>query len=105
MELVWQYSFCLPLTTNGASYRCNAYDFGSNYSAGALQAAGGMDYLVHLAERHYEKSNALHSFAPIVTYLFTLCAGTGHVAYSVLPVIAEVSRESELDQNDQCQLP
>ncbi|MCV5434146.1 anaerobic C4-dicarboxylate transporter family protein, partial [Escherichia coli] len=25
---------------------------------------------------------------------FTLCAGTGHVAYSVLPVIAEVSRES-----------
>ena len=75
-------------------------------AAGALQAAGGMDYLVHLAEKALRKiQNALHSFAPIVTYLFTLCAGTGHVAYSVLPVIAEVSRESELDQNDQCQLP
>ncbi|OUO88060.1 C4-dicarboxylate ABC transporter [Gordonibacter sp. An232A] len=32
--------------------------------------------------------------APIITYLFTLCAGTGHVAYSVLPVIAEVARET-----------
>lgn len=32
--------------------------------------------------------------APLVTYVFTFCAGTGHVAYSVLPVIAEVSRES-----------
>ena len=31
---------------------------------------------------------------PIVTYLFTFCAGTGHVAYSVMPVIAEVARES-----------
>ena len=94
MELVWQYSFCLPPTTNRASYRCNAYDFGSNYSCWSLQAAGGMDYLVHLAERHYEKIQSVLLFAPIVTYLFTLCAGTGHVAYSVLPVIAEVSRES-----------
>ena len=94
MELVWQYSFCLPPTTNRASYRCNAYDFGSNYSAGALQVAGGMDYLVHLAEKALRKIQSVLLFAPIVTYLFTLCAGTGHVAYSVLPVIAEVSRES-----------
>ncbi len=65
-------------------------------AAGALQAAGGMDYLVHLAEKALRKKSksVLLFFAPIVTYLFTLCAGTGHVAYSVLPVIAEVSRES-----------
>ena len=32
--------------------------------------------------------------APAVTYIFTIFAGTGHVAYSVLPVIAEVARRN-----------
>ena len=32
--------------------------------------------------------------APLVAYVFTLFAGTGHVAYAILPVIAEVSREA-----------
>ena len=34
--------------------------------------------------------------SPIVTYLFTFVAGTGHVAYSVLPVIAEVATETKI---------
>ena len=64
-------------------------------AAGALQAAGGMDYLVFVAEKALRKNPKHITFiAPIVTYLFTLCAGTGHVSYSILPVIAEVSRES-----------
>jgi len=64
-------------------------------AAGALQASGGMEYLVYLAEKALRKNPKRITFmAPIITYLFTLCAGTGHVAYSVLPVIAEVSRES-----------
>ena len=64
-------------------------------AAGALQAAGGMDYLVYLAEKALRKNPKWITFiAPMVTYVFTFCAGTGHVAYSVLPVIAEVSRES-----------
>jgi anaerobic C4-dicarboxylate transporter DcuA len=64
-------------------------------AAGALQASGGMEYLVHLAEKALRKNPKWITFiAPIVTYIFTFCAGTGHVAYSVLPVIAEVSRES-----------
>lgn len=64
-------------------------------TAGALQAAGGMDYLVYLAEKALRRNPKQITYvAPIVTYIFTLCAGTGHVAYSVLPVIAEVSRES-----------
>ncbi|WP_019243572.1 MULTISPECIES: anaerobic C4-dicarboxylate transporter family protein [Bacillus] len=64
-------------------------------AAGALQAAGGMEYLVHIAEKALRKNPKRITFiAPIVTYLFTLCAGTGHVSYSVLPVIAEVARES-----------
>ena len=34
--------------------------------------------------------------SPLVTYLFTFVAGTGHVAYSVLPVIAEVAAETKI---------
>jgi anaerobic C4-dicarboxylate transporter DcuA len=64
-------------------------------AAGALQASGGMEYLVHLAEKALRKNPKWITFiAPMVTYIFTFCAGTGHVAYSILPVIAEVSRES-----------
>ena len=66
-------------------------------AASSLQAAGGMDYLVSIAEKALRKNPKHITFiAPMVTYLFTLCAGTGHVAYSVLPVIAEVARESKV---------
>ncbi|HEY8346150.1 MAG TPA: anaerobic C4-dicarboxylate transporter [Symbiobacteriaceae bacterium] len=66
-------------------------------AAGAMEAAGGLDYLVRVAER-WLRSNPkrITFYAPIVTYLFTFFAGTGHVAYSVLPVIAEVARETKV---------
>jgi anaerobic C4-dicarboxylate transporter DcuA len=64
-------------------------------AAGTLQAAGGMDYLVDLAERALRSYPPAVTFvAPVVAYVFTLFAGTGHVAYAILPVIAEVSREA-----------
>lgn len=64
-------------------------------AAGVLQAAGGLDYLVGLAERILRSNPSRITFlGPVVTYVFTLFAGTGHVAYSVLPVIAEVARET-----------
>src|SRR5512136_995599 len=64
-------------------------------AAGTLQAAGGMDYLVDLAEKALRKHPPAITFvAPIVAYLFTLLAGTGHVAYAILPVIAEVSADA-----------
>jgi anaerobic C4-dicarboxylate transporter DcuA len=64
-------------------------------AAGSLQAAGGMDYLVDLAEKALRRHPPAVTFvAPLVAYLFTLFAGTGHVAYAILPVIAEVSREA-----------
>jgi len=64
-------------------------------AAGVLQAAGGLDYLVCLAERILRNNPDRITFlGPMVTYFFTLFAGTGHVAYSVLPVIAEVARET-----------
>ena len=66
-------------------------------AAGAMQAAGGLDFLVKIAEkllrRHPQYVTIL---APLVTYTFTFLAGTGHVAYSVLPVIAEVAHETKI---------
>lgn len=64
-------------------------------ATGCMQAAGGLDLMVKWAEkilrRHPQRITLL---SPLVTYLFTFFAGTGHVAYSVLPVIAEVARET-----------
>lgn len=64
-------------------------------AAAAMQAAGGLDYLVRIAEKLLRKNpSQVTIISPLVTYLFTFVAGTGHVAYSVLPVIAEVARET-----------
>jgi anaerobic C4-dicarboxylate transporter DcuA len=66
-------------------------------AASCMQAAGGLDYMVGLAERMLRKHpQYVTILAPLVTYTFTFLAGTGHVAYSVLPVIAEVARETKI---------
>ena len=66
-------------------------------AASCMQAAGGLDYLVKLAERMLRKHpSRVTLLSPLVTYLFTFVAGTGHIAYSVLPVIAEVARETKI---------
>lgn len=66
-------------------------------AASCMQAAGGLDYMVKLAERLLRKNpSQVTILNPIVTYLFTFVAGTGHVAYSVLPVIAEVATETKI---------
>lgn len=66
-------------------------------AAGAMQAAGGLDFLVKIAERILRRHpQYVTILAPLVTYTFTFLAGTGHVAYSVLPVIAEVARETKI---------
>ena len=59
----------------------------------AMQEAGGLDYLVHLAEKILKRNPKYITFlAPIVTYFMTMFAGTGHTAFSTLPVIAEVAK-------------
>ncbi len=64
-------------------------------AAAAMQAAGGLDYMIKIATRILRKNPKYITFiAPLVTWTFTVLAGTGHVAYSVLPVIAEVSRHN-----------
>lgn len=64
-------------------------------AAAALQAAGGLDLMVKVAEKIIrQRPQSITFVAPIVSYFFTFFAGTGHVAYSLLPVIAEVARKA-----------
>lgn len=66
-------------------------------AASAMQAAGGLDYMVKMAEKLLRRNpDRVTILSPLVTYFFTFLAGTGHVAYSVLPVIAEVARETKI---------
>ncbi|HKX12964.1 MAG TPA: anaerobic C4-dicarboxylate transporter [bacterium] len=61
-------------------------------AAAALQAAGGMDYLVSLAEKLLRRQpRQITALGPIVTYFFTLFAGTAHISYSIMPIVAEVA--------------
>ena len=63
----------------------------------AMQVAGGLDYLVQLASKILRKNPKYINFlAPTVTYLLTLFAGTGHTAFSMIPVIAEVAKSQNI---------
>ena len=64
-------------------------------AAAAMQAANRLNLMIRLATRILRKNPKHITFiAPAVTYVFTIFAGTGHVAYSVLPVIVEVARRN-----------
>jgi anaerobic C4-dicarboxylate transporter DcuA len=61
-------------------------------AAAALQAAGGMDYLVNIAGKLLRsRPEQITILGPLVTYFFTLFAGTAHISYSIMPIIAEVA--------------
>lgn len=60
-----------------------------------MQAAGGLDFLVQTAEKILRRRPQQITFlGPIVTYILVFAAGTQHVIYALLPVIAEVSRRA-----------
>ncbi|QFU74350.1 anaerobic C4-dicarboxylate transporter [Halioglobus maricola] len=60
-----------------------------------MEAAGGLQFLVETAEKLLRRNPSRITFvAPLVTYLLIFGAGTQHVIYSLLPVIAEVSRKA-----------
>ena len=63
----------------------------------ALQVAGGLDYLVQVASKILRKNpKQINFLAPIVTYLLTILAGTGHTAFSMIPVIVEVAKTQNI---------
>ncbi|MBZ5856070.1 anaerobic C4-dicarboxylate transporter family protein [Flavihumibacter profundi] len=61
-------------------------------AAASLQAAGGMEYLVSIAGKLLRsRPQQITILGPLVTYFFTLFAGTAHISYSIMPIIAEVA--------------
>lgn len=61
-------------------------------TAGILQAAGGMDFLIQIAERFLRKHPTRITFlAPYCTFFLTVLCGTGHVVYILMPIIADIS--------------
>jgi anaerobic C4-dicarboxylate transporter DcuA len=60
-----------------------------------MQAAGGLDYVIQLAEKVLRSNpRRITILAPLVTYFLILASGTQHVIYALLPVIAEVARKA-----------
>ena len=63
-------------------------------ASSTLEAAGGLRYLTLLAEKVIRRyPHRITFITPLVVYLFTFLAGTGHTLYAILPVIADVSKD------------
>lgn len=61
-------------------------------ASATLQVAGGLDYLVQLTEKMLRAHpKYVTILAPLSTFLLTVCVGTGHAVYALLPVIADVA--------------
>lgn len=66
-------------------------------AAAALQAAGGMEYLVQIAGKILRSNpKQITLLGPLVTYAFVLFAGTAHISYSIMPIIAEVTIKNKI---------
>lgn len=66
-------------------------------ASAALQAAGGLDYMVNVAVRLLKRHPSRITFlAPLVTWFFTHFAGTAHTCYALLPIISEIARKEKV---------
>ena len=66
-------------------------------AASALQASGGLDYLVGVAARFLRNHpDNITYFGPIICWLFCVVAGTAHTSYSLLPIISEVAQTNRI---------
>ena len=60
--------------------------------AGILQASGGMDWLIQIAERLLRKHpDSITFLAPLCTFFLTVMVGTGHVVYTLMPIIVDIA--------------
>ena len=66
-------------------------------ASAALQAAGGLDYMVNVAARFLKRHPSRITFyAPLTTWLFSVLAGTAHTCYALLPIIAEIAHKEKV---------
>lgn len=71
--------------------------------AGMLQASGGMDWMIQIAERllrrHPERITVL---APFTTFFLTVLVGTGHVVYTLMPIICDIALKKGIRPERPC---
>ena len=71
--------------------------------AAVLQAAGGMDWLIQIAERALRKHpDHITFYAPICTFLLTVLVGTVHVVYTLMPLIADIALKKGIRPERPC---
>lgn len=71
--------------------------------AGILQAAGGMDWLIQIAEKLLRKHPEHITFlAPLCTFFLTVLVGTGHVVYTLMPIICDISLKKGIRPERPC---
>lgn len=66
-------------------------------ASAALQASGGLDYLVGLAAKFLRNHpDHITYYGPLCTWLFCIVAGTAHTSYSLLPIISEIAQANKI---------
>ena len=71
--------------------------------AGTLQASGGMDWMIQIAERMLRKHPAHITFlGPLVTFFLTVLVGTGHVVYTIMPIICDIALKKDIRPERPC---
>ena len=71
--------------------------------AGIMQASGGMDWLIQIAEKMLRKHPDRITFlAPICTFFLTVLVGTGHVVYTLMPIICDIALKKGIRPERPC---
>lgn len=71
--------------------------------AGVLQASGGMDWMIQVAERMLRKHPDRITFlAPLTTFFLTVLVGTGHVVYTLMPIICDIALKKGIRPERPC---
>jgi len=71
--------------------------------AGIMQASGGMDWLIQIAEKLLRKHPGRITFlAPLCTFFLTVLVGTGHVVYTLMPIICDIALKKGIRPERPC---
>ena len=71
--------------------------------AGVMQASGGMDWLIQIAEKMLRKHPDRITFlAPLTTFFLTVLVGTGHVVYTLMPIICDIALKKGIRPERPC---
>ena len=71
--------------------------------AGILQASGGMDWMIQIAEKMLRKHpDRITIMAPFTTFFLTVLVGTGHVVYTLMPIICDIALKKGIRPERPC---